>query len=118
MVSLAVRTRDAEELVRAPVAVVVGGLDGATRDPADLRRFSRGRRTPPPTAFDVSPPPTRLWSSVEGKAITGLVGAPGHGSDVRPPPKTSVKRGGWWLSHHRDERSAPMRGTDPRTRPD
>ena len=47
------------------------------------------------------------------RVITGLVGALVHGSDVLPPPETRVKKGGWWLLHHRDgavsayERHAP-----------
>jgi 8-oxo-dGTP pyrophosphatase MutT (NUDIX family) len=36
------------------------------------------------------------------RVITGLVGALGHGSDVKPPPETRVKKGGWWLLHHRE----------------
>ena len=36
------------------------------------------------------------------RVITGLLRALGHGSDVRPPNQTTVKKGGWWLLHHRD----------------
>jgi 8-oxo-dGTP pyrophosphatase MutT (NUDIX family) len=47
------------------------------------------------------------------RVIAGLVGALIHGSDVLPPPDARVKKGGWWLLHHRDgavsayERHAP-----------
>ena len=36
------------------------------------------------------------------RVITGLLGALGHGSSVRPPRDTMVMKGGWWLLHHRD----------------
>jgi 8-oxo-(d)GTP phosphatase len=36
------------------------------------------------------------------RVITGLLRALGHGSDVRAPNQTTVKKGGWWLLHHRD----------------
>ena len=36
------------------------------------------------------------------RVITGLLSALGHGSYVRPPHETTVKKGGWWLLHHRD----------------
>jgi 8-oxo-dGTP diphosphatase len=48
------------------------------------------------------------------RVITGLVGALGQGSDVRPPPQRGVKKGGWWLLHHRQgavsayERHGPL----------
>lgn len=35
------------------------------------------------------------------RVITGLLGALGLGSSVRPPHVTAVKKGGWWLLHHR-----------------
>jgi 8-oxo-(d)GTP phosphatase len=35
------------------------------------------------------------------RVITGLLGALGHGSYVRPPHETALKKGGWWLLHHR-----------------
>lgn len=34
------------------------------------------------------------------QVITGLLGALAHGSHVRPPRQTTVKKGGWWLLHH------------------
>jgi 8-oxo-(d)GTP phosphatase len=34
--------------------------------------------------------------------IAGLLNALGHDSSVRPPRETSVRKGGWWLLHHRD----------------
>ncbi|MDX6234913.1 MAG: hypothetical protein QOH68_4052, partial [Nocardioidaceae bacterium] len=49
--------------------------------------------------------------------ITGLLTALGRRSVVRPPHETAVKKGGWWLLHHRDgtissyERSSPMIAT-------
>lgn len=36
------------------------------------------------------------------RVIAGLVSALGHGSDARPPHQITVKKGGWWLLHHRD----------------
>lgn len=36
------------------------------------------------------------------RVITGLVSALGHGADARPPHEATVKKGGWWLLHHRD----------------
>ena len=36
------------------------------------------------------------------RVITGLLGALGHGSSVRPPRDPMVMKGGWWLLHHRD----------------
>ena len=36
------------------------------------------------------------------RVITGLLEALGHDSDIRPPPETALKKGGWWLLHHRD----------------
>ena len=36
------------------------------------------------------------------RVITGLLSALGQGSDIRPPSETTVKKGGWWLLHHRD----------------
>lgn len=36
------------------------------------------------------------------RVITGLLSALGHGSYVRPPHEPKVKKGGWWLLHHRD----------------
>jgi len=36
------------------------------------------------------------------QVITGLLRALGRGSEVRPPHETTVKKGGWWLLHHRD----------------
>jgi hypothetical protein len=36
------------------------------------------------------------------RVVTGLLHALGHGSPVRPPHETAVRKGGWWLLHHRD----------------
>jgi 8-oxo-dGTP diphosphatase len=36
------------------------------------------------------------------RIITGLLTALGRRSVVRPPHETAVKKGGWWLLHHRD----------------
>jgi 8-oxo-dGTP pyrophosphatase MutT (NUDIX family) len=36
------------------------------------------------------------------RVITGLLTALGRRSVVRPPLETAVKKGGWWLLHHRD----------------
>jgi 8-oxo-(d)GTP phosphatase len=36
------------------------------------------------------------------RVITGLLTALGRRSMVRPPHETAVKKGGWWLLHHRD----------------
>jgi 8-oxo-(d)GTP phosphatase len=36
------------------------------------------------------------------RVITGLLGALGHGSHVSPPRDPMVRKGGWWLLHHRD----------------
>ena len=36
------------------------------------------------------------------RVITGLLSALGHGSHVRPPHEPKIKKGGWWLLHHRD----------------
>jgi 8-oxo-(d)GTP phosphatase len=36
------------------------------------------------------------------RVITGLLTALGRRSFVRPPHETTVKKGGWWLVHHRD----------------
>jgi 8-oxo-dGTP pyrophosphatase MutT (NUDIX family) len=36
------------------------------------------------------------------RVITGLLDALGHGSDVGPQHETAIKKGGWWLLHHRD----------------
>jgi len=36
------------------------------------------------------------------RVITGLLGALGRWSDVRPPSQTTVKKTGWWILHHRD----------------
>jgi 8-oxo-dGTP pyrophosphatase MutT (NUDIX family) len=36
------------------------------------------------------------------RVITGLLAALGRRSVVRPPHETAVKKGGWWLLHHRD----------------
>jgi 8-oxo-dGTP pyrophosphatase MutT (NUDIX family) len=38
----------------------------------------------------------------EQRVITGLLSALGHGSLVRPPHAPTIKKGGWWLLHHRD----------------
>jgi 8-oxo-(d)GTP phosphatase len=38
----------------------------------------------------------------EQRVITGLLRALGHGSQVKPPHETAVRKGGWWLLHHRD----------------
>ena len=36
------------------------------------------------------------------RVIAGLLAALGEGSGVRPPKETGVRKGGWWLLHHRD----------------
>lgn len=36
------------------------------------------------------------------RVISGLLAALGRRSVVRPPHETAVKKGGWWLLHHRD----------------
>ena len=36
------------------------------------------------------------------RVIAGLLAALGEGSGVRPPAETAVRKGGWWLLHHRD----------------
>jgi 8-oxo-(d)GTP phosphatase len=36
------------------------------------------------------------------RIISGLLTALGRRSVVRPPHETAVKKGGWWLLHHRD----------------
>jgi len=36
------------------------------------------------------------------RVIAGLLAALGEGSGVRPPTETGVRKGGWWLLHHRD----------------
>jgi hypothetical protein len=36
------------------------------------------------------------------RVITGLLTALAHRSSVQPPHETAVKKGGWWLVHHRD----------------
>ena len=36
------------------------------------------------------------------RVISGLLTALGRRSVVRPPTETVVKKGGWWLLHHRD----------------
>lgn len=38
----------------------------------------------------------------EQPVISGLLSALGHRSDARPPRQKTVKKGGWWLLHHRD----------------
>lgn len=35
------------------------------------------------------------------RVITGLLHALGHGSPARPPHEPVVRKGGWWLLHHR-----------------
>jgi 8-oxo-dGTP pyrophosphatase MutT (NUDIX family) len=56
----------------------------------------------------------------EQRVITGLLSALGHGSWVRPPHEPTVKKGGWWLLHHRDgaisayERHEPAAETNRR----
>jgi hypothetical protein len=36
------------------------------------------------------------------QVVSGLVNALGHDSEVRPPGKATVRKGGLWLLHHRD----------------
>ena len=36
------------------------------------------------------------------RVIAGLLSAVGYSPDVSPPLDTKVKKGGWWLLHHRD----------------
>ena len=36
------------------------------------------------------------------RVIARLLAALGEGSGVRPPTETGVRKGGWWLLHHRD----------------
>ncbi len=38
----------------------------------------------------------------EQAVISGLLGALGRDAEVRPPHETTVRKGGWWLLHHRD----------------
>lgn len=47
------------------------------------------------------------------RVITGLMSALGHGSDIRPPPGTTVRKGGWWLLHHRDGAVSAYERHDP-----
>ena len=35
------------------------------------------------------------------RVIAGLLTTLGEGSGMRPPPQPSVRKGGWWLLHHR-----------------
>jgi 8-oxo-dGTP diphosphatase len=36
------------------------------------------------------------------RVVTGLLHALGQGSTVRPPHEPALRKGGWWLLHHRD----------------
>jgi len=48
------------------------------------------------------------------RVITGLVSALGHGFGVRPPRETTIKKGGWWLLHHRAGVVSAYERHDPR----
>ena len=49
------------------------------------------------------------------RVITGLLSALGHGSHVRLPHETTVKKGGWWLLHHRDGAVSAYERHEPAT---
>lgn len=38
----------------------------------------------------------------EKRVIAGLLSTLGHSPDISPPQEITVKKGGWWLLHHRD----------------
>jgi 8-oxo-(d)GTP phosphatase len=38
----------------------------------------------------------------EQRVITGLLSALDHASEIKPPREPTVRKGGWWLLHHRD----------------
>ncbi|MEP7034408.1 MAG: NUDIX hydrolase [Actinomycetota bacterium] len=48
------------------------------------------------------------------RVITGLVSALGFGSAVGPPTETKVRKGGWWLLHHRAGAISAYERHDPR----
>ena len=48
------------------------------------------------------------------RVITGLVSALGDGFGVRPPRETTIKKGGWWLLHHRAGVISAYERHDPR----
>ena len=48
------------------------------------------------------------------RVITGLVGALSQGSSIQPPRETTIKKGGWWLLHHRDGDISAYERHDPR----
>lgn len=47
------------------------------------------------------------------RVISGLLRALGHGDGVRPPHETAVKKGGWWLLHHRGGAISSFERHDP-----
>ncbi|MHB1472217.1 MAG: bifunctional NUDIX hydrolase/histidine phosphatase family protein [Dermatophilaceae bacterium] len=49
------------------------------------------------------------------RVITGLLSALGHGSHVRLPHETTIKKGGWWLVHHRDGAVSAYERHEPAT---
>jgi 8-oxo-dGTP diphosphatase len=55
---------------------------------ADLRREMRAHET--------------VAICAQQQVISGLLEHLGRGDGVRPPPETSVRKGGWWLLHVRD----------------
>lgn len=48
------------------------------------------------------------------RVITALVGALGEGSYIRPPRETTIRKGGWWLLHHRAGAISAFERHDPR----
>lgn len=48
------------------------------------------------------------------RVISGLVSALSCGSYIRPPRETTIKKGGWWLLHHRAGAVSAYERHDPR----
>jgi 8-oxo-dGTP pyrophosphatase MutT (NUDIX family) len=48
------------------------------------------------------------------RVITGLVSALSRGSYIRPPRETTIRKGGWWLLHHRAGAISAYERHDPR----
>jgi 8-oxo-dGTP pyrophosphatase MutT (NUDIX family) len=73
--------------VQREVQLTRGGVAGNERDVADRVRA------------DASSSQALVVCGGQ-RVITGLLGALGDGSYVRPPHETMVMKGGWWLLHH------------------
>jgi 8-oxo-dGTP diphosphatase len=74
--------------VRRVAELTRSGFERSARDVADLVRRDASAMGP---LVVVGP----------HRVVAGLVHALGHADAVRPPHEASVRKGGWWLLHHR-----------------